>query len=141
MRVVWIAGGLVFAALGLSGCEKMQESKLLAVCESVLKDRLKSPSSYKRVETVQSRAPMRRVDFMEQNPDATELDFKLFDEKPYTVWKVIIKYDADNSFGASIRDVAVCEYVEDYSFNPSELYVKVNGYTKNDFFIKRLTAE
>jgi hypothetical protein len=75
---------LSLVALILAGCEAPQVKD----CESKLLDRLKSPSSYKRV-----------------SADSFAVDTA---KSPYQA--VIIEYDAVNSFNAPLRDKEYCTY-------------------------------
>lgn len=74
---------LGLALLSACGCSPRPEIKL---CEDVAKEKLRSPSTYKNVETDSS--PM----------------------KSLNQWWVIIDYDADNAFGTPIRAKAICKY-------------------------------
>lgn len=72
------------AGLLLVGCESPQ----VRACEEQLLGKLKSPSSYKRIKA-------QRVTFEAENP-------------PYQ--SVLIEYDAENSYGALLRDKELCNY-------------------------------
>lgn len=61
----------------------------IADCEQAVQGDLTSPASYKRVST----------------------DSFLDRTGPAPVQVVRIEYDADNSFGATLRDTAICKYL------------------------------
>jgi hypothetical protein len=73
-------------AIALAGCDSSQ----LRVCETQLKDKLKSPASYKRISVE------------EYNIDST------ISKQPYDA--VAITYDAANSFNALLRDKEICTF-------------------------------
>lgn len=77
------------AALCLTGCTPAP----VAACENALKDKLKAPSTYKRVDYTFFRNDGAKP------PEAS----------------VSIDYDADNSYGAPLRDHEYCTYALDRS--------------------------
>lgn len=84
MRALAAAG----AALALVACGVTDSSQLKA-CEEQLLEKLKSPSSYKRIST----------DEMTLNAG-----------KPPHYYSVSIEYDAANSYGALLRDTERCSF-------------------------------
>ncbi len=60
------------------------ESKLVAACEEVLKQRLRSPSGYTRIKLTEGAQAQTSILFIE--------------------------YDAPNAFGTAVRGLAKCEY-------------------------------
>lgn len=82
-----IAAALAAAALLLGGCDAFR-SREVKDCEDTLLHKLKAPSTYKLIE--QSTTYMRL-------------------EHPPEVW-VSLEYDAQNSYGALLRDTEICRY-------------------------------
>lgn len=83
MRIV------ILSLMLLAGCDVLQY-KGLAQCEAAIKDQLRSPSTYKRID-VRDQLVVER---------GQGLKVRRFE----------IDYDADNAFGAPIRADAVCEF-------------------------------
>lgn len=79
------------AFLLLCGCGPLS-SNFVVACEDQIKQRLKSPSSYNRVDM--------RVTKAVPGGEGTPTHFSLF-----------ITYEASNSFGVMLRDQALCTYV------------------------------
>lgn len=80
------------------------EPRDVATCEAVTKSALKAPSTYRLVETTR-------------------------DVKP-GLSRIFLKFDAENSFGASLRGLAVCEFAPGTSAdteNPQLVSAQVNG--------------
>ncbi|MHB9879087.1 hypothetical protein ACSMXM_05435 [Pacificimonas sp. ICDLI1SI03] len=70
---------LLLGVLALTGCDMMDPK--VGLCEDAIKERLKSPSSYKRVEITK-----------------------------WTPERYTVDYDAENSYGAAIRNDADCSF-------------------------------
>lgn len=94
MKTVW----LVPALLLVTSCDSSQ----IRQCEAQLKNKLKSPASYKRV----------RVDQTSIGPE--------IHKPPYD--EVTITYDAANAFNALLRDNETCFFV------PGTTYAMANPY-------------
>lgn len=84
---------LVTSACGALDSAQVQD------CERQLLDKLKSPSSYKRVSASGIAIPA--------------------EGKHPRYYSVDIKYDADNSYGAAIRDTEICMYRIDAQGRPT----------------------
>lgn len=80
MRLIFLA----FSLVALSGCDKPE----IKQCEEYIIAKLRSPSTYKRVEASGLRSP---------------------GEKPER-YMVQIKYDAANAYGTPIREVQFCAF-------------------------------
>jgi hypothetical protein len=74
-------------ALTLSACGRVEPSEI-AECEKYIQNKLRSPSTYKRIAA-----------------DSTPMK----DRKPQEQW-VSIEYDAANAYGTPIRDTQICKY-------------------------------
>jgi hypothetical protein len=129
-----------------------EEEFLVRVCETELADRLKSPSSYKRLEIIGYEViqPTRNEYFGWTNPEKLKSDTPEPNESPevrearqaleeiyevggHLMARGFIKYEASNTFGASIQGVAECSYV---GRNVNDLFqylgpttVRVDGFT------------
>ena len=137
---------LIFLVISaLSGCDLMTP-KLVTVCEDLLKDRLNSPSSYKRIEVSDGSSKLlTRDEYAKQmasdglSKTIAEFDLKAFDEgtnKP-TVFRYFISYDASNGFGVPLRRTAECEYFSrtGEEGDASKYSTKVNGKTGTDWLL------
>ena len=107
---------LPLAFLGLAACSSHPET---SACEEYLKGGLKSPSSYKQVKisSFDSRIPFdawRNItratgSKLDNDPRIVKVDRKY--QADGGIRTVLIEYDADNSFGASIRGTEVCKFL------------------------------
>jgi hypothetical protein len=130
------------------------DSKFLRTCESILKDRLRSPSGYRRIEVRSHdeavsfdryRATSVR-DFYHIYGDQAEIDraIRTLDQEIQEMktqkttpieYKLYIEYDAPNGFGTLIRAISDCTYVSrNGSFSSFLEYdVKVDGMDKLEY--------
>ena len=148
----------VFAmgVLALSvGCDQAWQDKrtFLASCEEVIMDRLKSPSSYRRIndpEVTLSQSVISDLEFEELmtplSPEAQEgararrMSGAGWVEKSNFV--TTIEYDAVSAFGASLRQSSSCRSGTAYSgtpgrFDVSVTAVEVDGRTTVDWFVEQ----
>ena len=97
------------AALLVAGCDTFTPPEVKD-CEASLLRGLKSPSSYKRI-----KADSAEITKEIQDEIAKDAGVGLLPENdippPYV--QVSIEYDADNSYGASLRDNYFCRYAVD----------------------------
>ncbi|SCB51876.1 hypothetical protein GA0061101_14339, partial [Rhizobium lusitanum] len=103
---LWGLVSVAFLLPAIGGCSS-SESKLVTVCEEVLKLRLLAPAGYKRVEIKESNEPLNRADYQrylagdEYGPLIQGARMKDFDQgrvKPL-MFEVLITYDAPNAYG------------------------------------------
>lgn len=94
-------------ALAASGCGQFAPEEK-RICEESLLSGLKSPSSYNRVSWNSAlitkeieEAANKEMGDLAPDPDGRP-------KAPYV--QVMIEYDADNSYGASIRDTYFCRF-------------------------------
>jgi hypothetical protein len=124
---------LVGTAFVLSACNPF-ESKPERICELRIKERLKSPSSYKLISSKQYAEPVsvdEYIAYAEQNggklPADAKKSLKAHTYQP-KVYHVFMSYDAQNSFGATIRNLSLCEYVamdgSENGANDSNVYLE-----------------
>ncbi|TBC64494.1 hypothetical protein ELH36_17995 [Rhizobium ruizarguesonis] len=134
----------------LYGCNFF-DAKIVTECENALKERLKSPSGYKRIEITRSQQVLDRASYQaylnetfNSSPSLQEMSLRQFDKgtvKP-TAFTLIIEYDAPNGFGVPIRGYSRCEFVDDdgVDSNASALRIKIDGQTNLDRLLKSLDA-
>lgn len=112
-RIFWAV--LVGSQL-LSGCNPF-EQPLISACEESLKERLKAPSTYRRISATEDEKNLTRAEYNQhlsgQSPSVRDISLKWFDEGKDKPMRFIafIEYDAQNAFGVPIRDVTKCEYI------------------------------
>jgi hypothetical protein len=135
------------------------DAKFGAACESVLSDRLKSPSSYKRISFERSEEELTEMEFVkkeeaemadENSPNVLkfkkqQMEIRAKGVAAGTVRPKIfvadIEYDASNSFGTPLRSYARCEfYSGDGSTDFYAHEIKVDGLSSTDFLIKGIEA-
>ncbi|MBB4239905.1 MULTISPECIES: hypothetical protein [Rhizobium] len=126
----------------ISGCS-FSESKLVTVCEEVLKLRLLAPAGYKRIEINESEESLSRDDYKrylardEYGPLIQGAMMKDFDRgrvKP-RMFEVLITYDAPNAYGTPIRGTTICQYPTDNedTSRADRLYVIIDGWPAAGF--------
>ena len=98
------------------------------ICEGLLLEELKSPSSYKRVEVnrfseqIEFEEAFRKIYPDSQGSwrdyaESIHPDFQFIAESMARHWtgptyiEVYLEYDADNSYGASIRGLTSCDFL------------------------------
>lgn len=87
-------------ALVIGGCGKPEVS----ACEEFLKESLRSPATYKQV----------RADIYDEpiTPEKlTTLGGRPWGGETLAIRKVFVEYDAENAFGAPIREAQLCGFV------------------------------
>lgn len=133
------------AALLLAGCNPFEE-KLIGVCEDLLKERLRSPSAYKRIGVTRTEAPLTGAEYLavQRTDPASHAGRLLLEQtasgaiKPTRI-SIIIEYDAPNAFNAPIRSFAKCEHVStDGGRNAGMFDVLVDGKTKLEWLTESL---
>ncbi|MBB3381801.1 MULTISPECIES: hypothetical protein [unclassified Rhizobium] len=126
----------------LSGCDFF-DAKIVTICEAALKQRLLSPTDYKRVEISRSEKILNGAEYLASLQDLKlsaaiiQRDMRDFDAgkvKPVQI-NIFIKYDTPNSFGVPIRSSVDCEDISlagDGS-GSSKFSVKINGKTETEW--------
>ncbi|MBW8320039.1 MAG: hypothetical protein K0M49_12790 [Arenimonas sp.] len=132
----------------LGGCNFF-DSELVVACEETLKKRLRSPSSYERIELTSRSTELNTRDevkakLIAHGHDGALLEAQLRDfdsgtAKP-TEFSLLIEYDAPNAYGTMLRDVSKCEYfsMSGRVDRASWFNVKVDGQTDIEWFTERL---
>jgi hypothetical protein len=131
-------------AILLSGCS-LFEPALYGACEEAFKERLKSPSSYKRVSAISDNNPADEIAFFlsrgiraEESRDIYRKAWAL--SKPnFMRHHVSFSYDAKNAFGAELRGRFECEYYsdEETALRATSSNVVVNGKTNLEWLVSR----
>ena len=117
-------------------------------CEEALKDRLRSPSSYKRIEITRDDKILTRDEFLVElqatkGGQATlPLRLQSFDEgriKP-TLLRAYMEYDAPNAFGVMIRGLSVCEKLTDDGSEANIIpqLVRIDGKTHTRWLLEQV---
>jgi len=86
MRAAWLLAGLPIV-LATSGCDSFRSREFIE-CRDGLLAKLKAPSTFKMIKSERT---------------------YMGTETPPAVW-VSIEYDAQNSYGAMLRDTEICQY-------------------------------
>lgn len=136
------------------------ESKFYGMCEEVLKDRLKAPSSYQRISITESFAviPIEEyrtmltskldtvVDGKYGNPEGmANIEYRVDRVKSGSLpapmrYKLWISYDSQNSFGVMIRGKSRCDYIaEDGTLDfANEFNVRIDGFDKTEWLAEMI---
>jgi len=152
---------VAIAACGfaLSGCNPF-ESRLVSACEEVLMERLRAPSTYKRIRVEEYETALTQGDYITlldteiRRASSAELkevlradrDGRLAhmvrgDTKP-TSYAAEIEYDAANGFGVPIRGLAKCTFTSDVGdkSKANKFFVRVDGKTQTEWLIERVES-
>ena len=144
----------MFAFLVACDQESKDKRTLIESCEETLVKRLKSPSSYKRINDPEVRLDTKAI-------SDSEFEALIANEDPFDAelyrgmraagrgyvdvsrYVATIEYDAANSYGALIRDTARCKSGRSYFGAPDGLslssgaLVEVDGRTSHDWTLER----
>jgi hypothetical protein len=116
MRFAAAAALLPFAFLG-SGCDAVKGPEEVRACEAFIKERLRSPSTYKRAEANSYGAePISKAEFLkmyvgDRPDDLAKLLKTRAEANRLAIKRVFVKYDADNAYGTPVRDLEMCEFL------------------------------
>ena len=128
---------ILLTSIGAAACNPFgpkPEEKIARACENVLKERLKAPTTYKRLKATnvtksvatleqylgwytpemvarEKKALKRNVHMREIN----ESQIELFNVGKRLIYEIYIEYTASNSYGTPIRNAARCNLVTPYS--------------------------
>lgn len=126
---------------------KSEEELFCQECEDILKKRLKSPSSYKRLSCKRPiQNTVSKDEYLTYFPEKTWDELSLFKKKQLEnselqLTEFSIRYEAKNSYGASIAEYANCAVMHevDSSFMPHIpiTSIRVNGMTSVDWSLNR----
>lgn len=139
---------LVAAGIALAGCNPF-EPKIVSLCEEILRERLRSPSGYKRIKVTQTETPLTGGEYLAlqsspPGPNLTRLILEQYEAgqvKP-TRLTLIIEYDAPNAFNAPIRGFAKCEHVStDNGRNATTFDTLLDGKTKWQWLVDSIRRQ
>ncbi|NTA79552.1 hypothetical protein G6L13_03515 [Agrobacterium tumefaciens] len=139
-HTVLIMAGAIF----LSGCN-LFEPALYRTCEDAFKERLKSPSSYKRISVSSEKNSADEIAFF-LSRDIREEGRRDIYRKAWALSKpsfirhhVTFTYDAKNTFGAELRGRFECEYYSDKetAADAASYDVVVDGKTNLEWLASR----
>lgn len=102
MRTGWAP----LLALTLAGCEKAE----IGACETFVKEGLRSPGSYRRAAADLASHDMSLADFRKVTGDKPggALEELAAQSKRRGIRTVTLHYDAQNAFGATVRETSQC---------------------------------
>lgn len=134
----------------LAGCNPFA-STWTDDCEDAFKYRLKSPSSYKRVDANVFSEDMTVDEYIAENRSklvSTEIDNLRKDQPPIKRWYTLVTFDADNVMGVALRGKFSCEQVTKTGKEPpgglsdteKELMMKVDGKSGMDLQVDALKS-
>ncbi|RWB68368.1 MAG: hypothetical protein EOQ49_22690 [Mesorhizobium sp.] len=127
------------------------------VCEKILIDRLRSPSTYKRIEIDHYSDPVPLEEFRKIREDeiakTSNAGYRDFERQMLKIntdliasgsrgapimFKKYIRYDAANAYGTPIRALSECTLLsENGSESEASIFnVRVDGTTKSEYLIK-----
>lgn len=138
--VIFLLGSYIAYSKGL--LNRLFDPKMVQICEELIKDRLRSPSTYRRVEVTQFSEAVSAERAHALDPKMTRTEVIAINDgraKP-TNFQVFIKYEAANAFGTPISGLSLCEY---YSVFGSDKYanafsVKIDGKTSTEWLVEGL---
>jgi len=111
MKKSWLMLGgiaLILAGYGAYQAYMPFDSAYVAGCEDYLKDGLKAPSTYKRIDARETIAPISPARLKAMGGTTLDLPW----ETKYWLHTVSISYEAENSFGVPIRSGDACVFSE-----------------------------
>jgi len=121
---------------------RFTDPKLVQICEELIKDRLRSPSTYQRREASQYDNLVSLEKAKEYIPDMTKTQERSISEgrsRP-TRFEAFIKYEAANAYGTPVAGLSMCEYFSssgtlEYA---NKTNVKIDGKTSTERLIDSL---
>ncbi|MER8913741.1 hypothetical protein NKI32_07865 [Mesorhizobium sp. M0761] len=155
--IVWLAAAGAFSACAVgasiaTGFYNPFDSKMTRICEDMLTDRLRSPSSYRRIEIshYSDQIPVEEFRKIKEAEIVNDKDYvtlkRILDltigsmSKNHlpVMFKKYIKYDADNAYGTPIRGLAECTLLAENGkeSSASVFDVRLDGTTKTEYLTK-----
>ena len=134
-------------ACALAGCTK-PETKVGEMCEAVIKSRLQTPATYKAAKISPYRDQISEKEYstyLEDKESKERLEYYIDNlhrntDRPIFI-TVFVEYDAQNTFGALVRNIAECEFVgTEKTADPNEFNVYMDGQTKGGYTSEELAA-
>lgn len=141
---------LALSTATLAGCS-MFDSPMLKSCEEILKVRLRSPSTYQRIEVISHTKTGLTVEEWvaehgtrkSQGVQQSDIDYgKIIAHlgESFTLNQLLISYDAANAFGTPVRTTALCTFpsVDGDDSGASTYNVQVDGLSASDWRMRGL---
>jgi len=129
-----LACGLCFL---LAGCFS---DPFVDACEQAVKETLRAPSTYHRINVTQKQVPIPLDAYLAANESSASVrEFMSRLQKKATRWIAYLEYDASNAYGVAIREAKECSY-ETLAESPSDatkFTVKIDG---KDLIEKQMDA-
>ncbi|MGD9918002.1 MAG: hypothetical protein AB7U46_08275 [Paenirhodobacter sp.] len=140
--VILLLGGYIAYSQGL--LNRFVDPKLVQICEGLVKDRLRSPSTYRRIKVTQYSEAVSLEKARALDPKMTQTEVRAITEgraKP-TNFQVFITFEAANAFGTPVSGLSLCEYYSAFGDDTyaSKFSVKIDGKTSTDWLIEGITA-
>ncbi|WP_155272726.1 hypothetical protein [Bordetella hinzii] len=135
-RIIGVAAMMLVA---LSGCDS-NKSDFLAGCENAIKDTLRSPSGYKKINVEYVTRELTYEAYTQYiGKEAasklykTQIDALKSGKDNPVLLQAKVEFDAPNAFGTAVRGTSICEYVVVGKGQKVIIpLIKVNGKTKTD---------
>lgn len=135
MRIIQGTLVLILAGVALGGCNPFSSS-WADDCETAYKERLRSPTTYKRIEADVFSVDISVDEYISNNPDLMPIEIERLHQRktPIKNWKVLITFDAANAMGVPVRGKFYCEQITKTGEEPKGgrskaelLIMEVNG--------------
>lgn len=149
LSIIGIIALIILSVCGFALSRPAFEYATLSQCEDLIKDNLKSPSSYKLLKANVFPNPNINIDkdiqpYIEALPDYAKTLITENELTPQTT-TVLIDYEAMNTLGVSLKNKAFCKYAYtlDQQKNINEYNIKLlsymigNDYIFNPFLTKK----
>ena len=142
--------GVILAATGASAVFYLKpdllrfvtDSELVRVCEEQIKERLRSPSTYVRIEATEYPKLVLQDEIELFDDDITMTEQRAIEEGRYdpTNFEIFIKYEAANAYGTPVAGLSMCEYfsISGKAENIFSFNVKVDGETNHDQMLRAI---
>lgn len=143
---IWTVFAVAAVGAGIGIAELTKDAGMTTSCEEAIKKRLRSPSSYKRIELTRSERFLTeeeykaRLDRENSSDILKEMDMTSFRTKEISPKEIslFVEYDAPNGFGVPIRGHSECTYISERGADPdSYLYVSVDGKTNTEWLMQQ----
>lgn len=118
------------------------DSPLVTACEELITNRLRSPSTYHRIEISEYEEPIPTADlgqYFDEN-QISRTGRSLVEDRVYTPtnFKVFVRYEAANAYGTPVANLSLCERAT-LSGDLGRVYsstVKIDGKTETEWLIE-----
>lgn len=140
--LIWSVVAISAVSVGAVVAEFTYDPPMVKACETAIKKRLRSPSTYKRINISRSSSRETASEFKahiakEESSEAVR-DMLLRDMDQNgpqrTHYTLLIEYDASNAYGAPIRDIAECAYTGKSDSNAKDYFdVTIDGKSHLDW--------